>query len=191
MLHRLRYTAGYEAVTADRRFKITILFVAGERVSQEPGQIKQFSKPCRSSLQAQAACTCPKLCLSVAHAPFFLGVCKRVSEGKLVWKAAWRRSKLLAKAQLENCLYCPATYRRLRPARVHLIRRWRATFPSRGRQDAFREVIDSPTNMNLFVLLSLQQIHRKQHHRTDHQVDQYPCECPLLVIGAPQLIYCC
>ena len=74
---------GYEAVTADRRFKITILFVAGERVSQEPGQIKQFSKPCRSSLQAQAACTCPKLCLSVAHAPFFLGVCKRVGDGQV------------------------------------------------------------------------------------------------------------
>ena len=60
MLHRLRYTAGYEAVTADRRFKITILFVAGERVSQEPGQIKQFSKPGRSSLQAQAACNLPE-----------------------------------------------------------------------------------------------------------------------------------
>ena len=90
MLHRLRYTAGYEAVTADRRFKITILFVAGEKVSQEPGQIKQFSKPCRSSLQAQAACTCPKLCLSAAHAPFFLGVCKRVGDGQIGLKGLLR-----------------------------------------------------------------------------------------------------
>ena len=53
----------------------------------KPIQIKQFSKPCRSSSQAQAAYTCPKLCLSAAHAHIF-GVCKRVCEGKLVLKAA-------------------------------------------------------------------------------------------------------
>ena len=53
MLHRLRYIVGYEAVTADRRFKVTILICSWRKSITEAGTDKavfealpkQFASP--------------------------------------------------------------------------------------------------------------------------------------------------